>query len=343
MHSTLKNKKIILMCLGDYAQLNDGALDATGLSQKTGLNSEEINEAVKQLESEGLVSLISWERTSPYIFNRIKITYKGRYEAHTNITSAGRVGNVEIPDPRYSGTIVVTGSTTTAFSLIKNAQGMLASAASSYKDGLPFIDPIIALLVQAADLTKAKEAEFLTKQQVTLPEYQRKLTEYGGLLNRKAEEKDFQTFFEVNPIFLSPNVVKFLPKKSFGGELIPDLILLLNSDMYLIVELEKPGVPLYNKKGDPTKELTHAEEQVRGYIRWALENAEFLKNRGLENISAHNTTGLVVIGSELTEAERKKLSTLNNSVRSMYIVKTFSDILEENKAILKTLTAQIIG
>ena len=41
------------------------------------------------------------------------------------------------------------------------------------------------------------------------------------------------------------------------------------------------------------------------------------------------------IGSDLTQEERRKLDTRNNSLRSMFIVKTFSEILEENVAALK--------
>ena len=152
------------------------------------------------------------------------------------------------------------------------------------------------------------------------------------------EEPKFQAFFEKNPTFLNWQTSKVLAEKAFGGEQFPDLILFLKNKSYIIVELEKPGVNLYTKRGDPSQELSHAEEQVRGYIRWAIEDKQYLRTRGLENITADNTTGLLVIGSYLTAEERKKLDTHNNSIRSMYIIKTFADILEDNEAILKNLT-----
>jgi hypothetical protein len=113
--------------------------------------------------------------------------------------------------------------------------------------------------------------------------------------------------------------------------------LVLRNRNYVIVELEKPAVKLYTKKGDPTQELSHAEEQVREYLHWAIEEKEFLRKRGLENLSADNTTGLLVIGSDLTQEERRKLDTRNNSLRSMFMIKTFSEILEQNEATLENL------
>lgn|GEM_PF-2845679 len=185
------------------------------------------------------------------------------------------------------------------------------------------------------ELRAKEDITIVPEQQANLVEYQKKIDEYQSLISEKVEEPKFQSFFERNPTFLNWQVVRFLSKKSFGGEQFPDLILVLSERSYVIVELEKPAAKLYTKKGDPTQELSHAEEQVREYLHWAIEEKEFLRKRGLENLSADNTTGLLVIGSDLTQKERRKLDTRNNSLRSMFIIKTFSDILEENEATLK--------
>lgn len=187
------------------------------------------------------------------------------------------------------------------------------------------------------ELRAKEDITIVLEQQTNLVEYQKKIDDYQSLISEKAEEPKFQSFFETNPTFLNWQVVRFLSKKSFGGEQFPDLILVLRNRNYVIVELEKPAVKLYTKKGDPTQELSHAEEQVREYLHWAIEEKEFLRKRGLENLSADNTTGLLVIGSDLTQEERRKLDTRNNSLRSMFIIKTFSEILEQNEATLENL------
>lgn len=189
----------------------------------------------------------------------------------------------------------------------------------------------------SSELKPRETIEIVPERQPTLNELQKRIDQYRELLSNRAEEPVFQAFFEKNPVFLSWHVIKFLAEKSFGGEQFPDLILFLNNKNYVIVELEKPSVKLYNKRGDPTQELSHAEEQVRGYLRWAVEEKEFLRKRGLKNLSGENTRGLLIIGSFLTDEERKKLETHNSSVNGKYSIKTFSDILEENEAILKNL------
>jgi len=129
------------------------------------------------------------------------------------------------------------------------------------------------------------------------------------------------------------------PKKSFGGEGYPDFLLFLHDSSYLLVEIEKPSASLFNKKGDPSSELTHATQQIRDCLRWAIEEKEFLRKQQCPNISADNTKGLVVIGrtAKLTIDEVKKLENLNVEVRGKYEIKTFDEVLAENKTILDNL------
>jgi hypothetical protein len=136
-------------------------------------------------------------------------------------------------------------------------------------------------------------------------EYLKKIELYRHLLQERAEEPEFQRFFEENPDFLSLQIVRVFSKKSFAGEQIPDLVLLLNNGHYVVIELEKPVFKLYTQDGNPTRELSHAEQQVRDYLSWALEEKEFLRKRGLTNLSAENMTGLLIIGADLNSEDRK--------------------------------------
>jgi hypothetical protein len=167
--------------------------------------------------------------------------------------------------------------------------------------------------------------------------YEARIELLHALIKAIAEENKFQQFFEENPDFLNRQVSSVISKKSFGGEQFPDLILVLSNGNYVVVELEKPAFRLFTVAGDPTKELSHAEQQVRGYLAWANEDKEFLRKRGLEKLSAENTTGLVIIGAIVSNLEKRKLESLNDTIRSSYVVKTFRDVLEENEACLQNL------
>lgn len=247
---------------------------------------------------------------------------------------------VSDPIPSYSGTVVLSGSTFSAIDAIMSAKGMLLSVAESDKDRSSFVWPIIEQLDKAAEVTKKQDTRLASAQKKDLDEYAEKIQEYRELIARDAEEEVFQEFFEENPVFLNTKMKKAMPKKSFGGEGFPDFLLILHDSSYLLVEIEKPGVRLFNKRGDPTSELTHAQQQIRGYLEWSIEEKEFLRKRGCPNISADNTKGLVVIGktSKLAIDELRKLANLNAEVRSRYEITTFDQILVENETILRNLT-----
>ncbi len=62
---------------------------------------------------------------------------------------------------------------------------------------------------------------------------------------------------------------------SFGGKYRSDFVWLNdNSDgpEWVLVEIEKPRIKLFTKKGEPSAELNHAIEQVRSWIRYFNEN-----------------------------------------------------------------------
>jgi uncharacterized protein (TIGR02391 family) len=67
------------MCLQEYNETSQMALEASGLRSKTGLSTEEVNEAVRLLKDEGLIWVYDAEIEKPFSFNRAKITTKGEY------------------------------------------------------------------------------------------------------------------------------------------------------------------------------------------------------------------------------------------------------------------------
>lgn len=191
-------------------------------------------------------------------------------------------------------------------------------------------------------MIKKQEALFASTQRKDLDEYQNKIQEYRNLLNKSTQEDDFQSFFEQNPVFLDPRVKTATPKKSLGGEFYPDLVFELHDSSYLLIEIERPNIRLFNNKGDPTSALTHAQQQIRKYLQWIIEEIEFLKKRGCAEISADSTKGLVIIGKSVNLGNNglRTLGNINAEVRNRYEIKTFDKILEENEAILRNLRSK---
>lgn len=178
-----------------------------------------------------------------------------------------------------------------------------------------------------------------------LDEYEEAIQDYEKMINRqKITEDEIQDFFEKNfSIIIDQKIKKLIPKKSFGGEKFPDFIAVLTREDYLIIEIEKPTDRIYTTKGDPSEKFAHAEQQVRDYLKWANENKEFLRKRGLPNISAENTKGLLIIGmsKNLSPKEKEQLAMHNFSSRSTHEIKTFDEILVENQQLIENLRKQV--
>lgn len=239
----------------------------------------------------------------------------------------------------YSGSIAVSASNSSAFEAINYAKNMLGSIVFSDPKRAPFVEPIIEKLDVAAEAVKKQEIELARSKKKDWAEYEEKVEEYRGLLGKSAKETEFQKFFKNNPVFLEQKVKTSIPKASLGGEDYPDFFMVLHDSSHLIVEIEKPAVKLFTRRGDPTAEFTHAQQQIRNYLQWAVEDKEYLRKRGFPNLTANNVRGLLVIGrtSDLNAKELAKLEGLNAEVRGKYEIKTFDRILEENEAWLKNL------
>jgi len=250
-----------------------------------------------------------------------------------------KCGGEIIPGSAYSSTVIITGSTYSIFDAIIDARNMLASEAQADGNKAKFIYPIIEQLDAAARVTKKQAIVLAASQKKDLDQYEKKIAEFRDLVQKNKEEPVFQEFFTNNPIFLDSRVKNAIPKIPLGGEQIPDFLLILHDSNHIFVEIEKPEAKLFKEDGDPTSAFTHAQQQIRNYLKWAIEDKEWLRKRGYPEMTADNVRGLVVIGksSDLTEDTMAKLKNINAEVRSKYEIKTFDGILAENEAILRNL------
>jgi len=222
------------------------------------------------------------------------------------------------------------------FEAINYAKNLLASISDSDPNRADFVNPIIRELESASKLVQEQESQLAIARNSDWTEYESKFEDYRRLLEKNAEEPEFQSFFENVPVFLEAKVMKAYPKFSLAGELIPDFLLVLHDLSYLFVEIEKPGFKLFTKDGNPTADLSHAQQQIRDYLKWVANNIDFLKRRECPNLTVDNFKGLLVIGKsgDLDPEELEKLHNINAEVRSKYEIKTFDQILKENEAMV---------
>ena len=239
----------------------------------------------------------------------------------------------------YSGTIAISGSNASAYEAISYVRNMLSSISNEDPIRANYVTPIIDELDKARDLVQKQENELANKQKEDWTEYENNIKEYSDLLNRDAGEPEFQDFFNKVPFFFESKMKRAYPKFSLAGELVPDYLLILHDSTYLFVEIEKPGVKLFTKIGDPTKGFSHAHQQIRDYLNWVINNIGFLRDRECPNLTGDNFKGLLVIGksSDLNPKQLKKLININKEVGNKYEIKTFDQILNENMTIINNV------
>lgn len=157
------------------------------------------------------------------------------------------------------------------------------------------------------------------------------VAEFEAVLDAATSERPLQHFLAEHPIILAQRVVGgghgrwVIPEKRLGSEHAVDFVVGEKSSIgfeWAAVELESPTHKLFTKKGDPTKELTHAIRQITDWRAWLAQNQNYAsrprtdQGLGLTDIRA-DVPGFIVIGrraavSDETKARRRQLGTQSN-------------------------------
>jgi len=139
--------------------------------------------------------------------------------------------------------------------------------------------------------------------------YNEILNKLDALLKKKGVvEEELQKFLTIHPEVLVPGYKRVLPKLSLGIH-VTDFVIEDPTGHYLLIELENPEQPLFVKSGHASAKLTHAEGQVKDWVRYIQDNKNTVeKELGLTGISAQ-PSALIVIGrsNSLTATHRRKL------------------------------------
>jgi len=161
------------------------------------------------------------------------------------------------------------------------------------------------------------------------------ISKFRLLLNDEiSTEHDIQAFLKQHPILLMPDYLKCLPHPQFGSEYVPDFILVggSNSGEYcLLVEIEDSSHKLFNKNGDPSAALKHAEKQIRDWRAWLRDNAGYAQRSLSVNNLHSNSPAQIIIGRRSTVINNNHLNQLqaiNADYHGETIIKTYDDLID---------------
>lgn len=247
------------------------------------------------------------------------------------------IPHATIPN-NYSGTVTITASAHRAMINLE-AMGQRIEVGKIIEDDIRDFRAIINF---SKDVL-AKQNEVRTKTNPThTDQYRQQILNYQDLVDKNLDEDKYQEFFEKNPNFLVQDQINCIPKPNYGGEFEPDFMIESSTTTHFIIEIEKPGKQIFrqDRPTQPNADFTEADTQIRKYLHWARNNLQFLKNRGWPRLSVDNMRGLLIIGkkSDLNDLQRKHLQAMNHDVRATYQIKTYDDLISENKTVLENMS-----
>lgn len=167
--------------------------------------------------------------------------------------------------------------------------------------------------------------------------YEKKLAEFETLVRAKNTlEPQLQKFLEENYWIWGFEYTEAIPKQQLGEKYEIDFLLRRIDGIWEIVEIERSSLRLFTKKLDTRKELAHATKQVRDYQSFCMRNYSYLLAEGKKDIFAPK--GYVIIGHELSEAEKRKLDELNKS-HPFVEIHTYQYLINRAKRFVEKLKA----
>lgn len=203
----------------------------------------------------------------------------------------------------------------------------------------------------------SKESEFLAA-------LKEEIVAFESVLETAATEEDLQIFLADHPSLLSggiyPDFFHVIPKLKLGSEYVTDFAACTCRQTgfhWKLIEIERPDLKLFNKRGDPTKELTHAIGQVQQWRRWINDNSEYCRSNFVRHIRKEHFRVTMTIGrapkawhrlddiatkviigrkATLTPDNLDRLYQINVDMRGAVEVMTFDRLLDQARENLES-------
>jgi len=166
------------------------------------------------------------------------------------------------------------------------------------------------------------------------------LQEFRSLIEAKPDREEvLQRYLRNHPHLLSPTHTRVWPKAKLGTKRVTDFVFLEAPGSYLLVELERDNLRLFNKKGEPSGLLQHALHQVRTWKQFIRTHPDYVRNGDLQfQGMSTNPRSLVVIGRSATlqPQDRHLLQELESENPNNRIW-TYDDVLANATAVFENL------
>lgn len=163
----------------------------------------------------------------------------------------------------------------------------------------------------------------------------RLVEEFEDLLRQMPREEELQSFLREHPVLLAPTALRVLPKHKLGSEHITDFVVHEAGDDHVLVEIERADHKLYTRQGNPSRQLTHALQQVEDWRRWVLNNVAYARN-DLPGITDPHCWVVMGRDADLEEDQRSKLEHKNRELTHITIM-TYDDLLKRAQRHLDNL------
>lgn len=151
------------------------------------------------------------------------------------------------------------------------------------------------------------------------------------------DEKMIQLFLtsKRNQILLDPSARSVRPHVKLAEKYVPDFVVEASKEQYVLVEIERPALPLLNAKGRPRAELIHAQQQVEDWFEWISRHSEYARTL-IPGIS--EPKGWVVMGRRSSIPPKYKNVIARGNAESRRITTmTYDDLLDRAKQHLQNL------
>lgn len=161
------------------------------------------------------------------------------------------------------------------------------------------------------------------------------------LKSKKRNESSLQTCLTENPILFGTEYTKIIPKHCLGSEYEMDYALERASGLIDLVEIESSTLTLFNKKGNPSRHLIHAEQQVLDWLNWIERNHPYARE-GLPGIM--QPIGYIIIGrnQSLQLKDKERLKRRNILFKGSMEILTYDNLLDRAKNLLSILSGEDI-
>lgn len=160
---------------------------------------------------------------------------------------------------------------------------------------------------------------------------------FEELLNRNPGEEEVQTFLSQNRVLLDPTAQSIRPKVKLGDDFVTDYVVEASPGEYVLIEIEPPGHPLYTGGGNPSHQLSHAQQQVEDWRDWIAENLSYARTK-MPGVT--HPRGRVIIGRRSTLTPQTARALRRRNEEHPYVtIETYDELISRARRTLRNMTS----